>query len=331
MSATTRAIAGLPFPYKTETATAPVSVGLSTGHKPPYTRQHPRWSDRRIPIKFHLTYSPDAMLVKTSCAFGPKVEVQRSRRAAVGGLSRKSRGRCVQQLARIPFGRLAVRPIFLTLTYPKDYQGDWHVWKRDLEAFWKRLQRGYGFRTPDGEWHDVEFPEASCIWRLELQERGAPHYHLILFGVPWLHIPWLDSAWAGVVDSGDDRHERAGTQIEWPRTWKGTVSYVAKYVAKQSQAPALTAWSVDMDGSAAPVYEQVGRHWGVMGRKFLPESIAELEIDAATFEAVKAVLIEARGDEKGEEWLRAPFRGLWGTCGPGSVVPILRDAGLISD
>lgn len=319
-----------PFPYKSTRATAPPSVGLSSGHKPPYTRQHPRWTDRQLPVRFSLKYAPESLLVRASCQFGPRVEKPSWRRGRVGGLSRKSRGRCVQTLATVPWDQLSIRPIFLTLTYPADYPGDWRVWKRHLEAFFKRLRRGYTYRTPDGNWHTVEFPDAAAIWRLELQERGAPHFHLILFNVPWLHIPWLDSAWAGVVDADDVKHERAGTRIEWPKKWKGTVAYVAKYVAKQAQKPALKAWAVDMDGSAAPVHEEIGRHWGVVGRQYLPQSIAELDVDAETFEAIKAVLIDARGDDKGEEWLRAPFRGLWGTCGPAAVEGILASAGLIT-
>lgn len=224
-----------------------------------------------------------------------------------------------------------MRPIFLTLTYPADYPEHWEAWKAHLKAFWKRLQRGYCYRDSKGNWHDVTFDEAACIWRLELQERGAPHYHLILFNVPWLHIPWLDTAWAGVVASGDEKHERAGTRIEWPKKWKGTVNYVAKYVAKQAAAPALRGWSVDVHGTAAPIEEPIGRHWGVMGRRFLPESVAAIEIDAETFDAIKAVLIDARADGRGEEWVRAPFRGLWGTPGPAAVVPILKSAGYIAE
>ena len=318
----------LPLDNNTAAGTAP-SVGLSSGHKPPSARPHPRWTDRTIPIRFFLRYSPDSLLVETRAEFGPLATPQPWRRSTVKGLTKKSRARCIKTLATVPWDNLAIRPIFLTLTYPATWPGEWQVWKAHFDAFWKRVKRGWRYESEPGKWVDVAYPEAACIWRLELQERGAPHYHLILFNVRWLDIPWLDQAWAGVVRSDDPDHARAGTRVEWPRKWKGTVNYVAKYVAKQAAAPARRGWSVDMEGGAAPVVEAIGRHWGVAGRKHLPQSLEALEVDEETFEGIKSVLIELRDDPAGEELRRAPFRGLWGTCGPGPIRPILAGAGLI--
>ena len=329
---TARETAGtLPAPFFTQSTagTGAHSVGLSTCHISPRTRQHPRWTDRTHPITFKLIYAPESLLVKTVCDFGPIVGDRPWRRGAVKGLSKKSRARCVQVLATIPWKRLKVRPIFLTLTYPETWSGDWQDWKRHFDAFWKRLKRGWKYENPDGSETRVLHPHAACVWRLELQTRGAPHFHLIIFNVDWIHIPWLDTAWAEVVDAEDPNHERAGTSVEWPRKWKGTVAYVAKYVAKQAAAPARRAWAVDMDGSAEPVTDTIGRHWGVYGRDYLPQSRDEIEVDEETFALIKAVLVDERGDGKGEMWMRHPYRGIWGVCGPGPILPILKAVGLI--
>jgi hypothetical protein len=71
-------------------------------------------------------------------------------------------------------------PFFVTLTYPDEFPLYREDYKRHLETFFDRLQR--------------RWPGTSVIWKLEFQERKsgnnkgkiAPHYHLFLYGVPWM-------------------------------------------------------------------------------------------------------------------------------------------------
>lgn len=63
------------------------------------------------------------------------------------------------------------KAFFVSLTYGEHYHEDWTNYKRDLQVFRKRLARFLHLKG-------VNF---GAIWKLEFQDRGAPHYHLLLF------------------------------------------------------------------------------------------------------------------------------------------------------
>ena len=73
----------------------------------------------------------------------------------------------------------AAVPLAFTLTYPDNFPLYREDYKGHLEAFCDRMQR--------------RWPGAAIIWKLEFKERQsgknkgkiAPHYHLLVFGVPW--------------------------------------------------------------------------------------------------------------------------------------------------
>lgn len=70
------------------------------------------------------------------------------------------------------------QPIFVTLTYPNEFPTYHEDFKRHFEMFWHRITR--------------RWPGASALWTLEFQAgksganvgQIAPHYHLIIYGVP---------------------------------------------------------------------------------------------------------------------------------------------------
>ena len=173
-------------------------------------------------------------------------------RGNVEGFSNASRRRLMRKIAAIDRETLETPPIFGTLTYPGEWPSDPKQWKRDLDAWGKRLRRRH--------------PNACVIWKLEPQKRGAPHYHLLIFNVPHLDKHWLAQSWYEVVDSGDERHLRAGTRIESIRTWRGVMSYASKYTAKV----------VD---ELPEGWEAVGRMWGIIGRDNLPIHIVRFGIN----------------------------------------------------
>jgi len=134
-------------------------------------------------------------------------------------------------------------PVFVTLTYPSEWPGEPEEWKRHLQNFLKRLV--------------YKFPRSSGVWKLEPQKRGAPHYHLLVWGVDYVDLlGFCSRAWYKVVGSGDTKHLRAGTRVEKVRKWRGVMSYCSKYLGK--------------DVEKLPGWESVGRYWGVFMRDNVP-------------------------------------------------------------
>jgi len=87
-----------------------------------------------------------------------------------------SRRRMLELVARV---EEAAVPLAFTLTYPDNFPLYREDYKGHLEAFCDRMQR--------------RWPGVAIIWKLEFKERQsgtnkgkiAPHYHLLVFGVPW--------------------------------------------------------------------------------------------------------------------------------------------------
>lgn len=163
------------------------------------------------------------------------------RRGAVKEMSRASRRRLVQRLGQID-ARIEV-PKMLTLTYPGSWSCDGRKWKRDLKAFRKRWEVKYG--------------QGYGVWVLEPQGRGAPHFHLILWGVEWVDIPWVKLAWYEVVGSGLPAHLVAGIKVEQVRSWRGVSSYVAAYLGKKKH-------------EVPESWEHQGRFWGEWNKDASP-------------------------------------------------------------
>src|SRR5215203_6742502 len=94
-------------------------------------------------------------------------------RDRVRGFSRASRRNLLRRLASInrsAFRAFKGRIIFVTLTYPKQYPEDPELCKGHLKALRKRLERRY--------------KSFAAFWRLGVQQRGAWHFHLLLFVGP---------------------------------------------------------------------------------------------------------------------------------------------------
>jgi len=168
------------------------------------------------------------------------------RRGCISDFSWDSRRRLQRTVAKVKRDQL---PLFMTLTYPSEYPLAARVWKRHLDTWLKRVRR--------------RFPGASAVWRLEFQRRGAPHYHLLVWGIKlsnWLKL-WVSKSWYEVVGSGDIKHLRAGTQVQKVRSYRGVQSYVAK---------ALGWVAGEMSKVSQVITDGVGRWWGVFNRTKLP-------------------------------------------------------------
>lgn len=161
------------------------------------------------------------------------------RRGNVQQFTKASRRRLLRRVGSL---ERAVLPLFVTLTYPAEWPENPREWKRHLKAFFKRLRRRYC--------------RSSAIWKLEFQVRGAPHFHLLLYGIGGditEFREWLSRAWYEVCATGDILHLRAGTNAQEIRSHRGVMNYASKYLGKPED-----------------YQEGVGRYWGVFGAEFLP-------------------------------------------------------------
>jgi len=219
-----------------EHRTAP-SGGLSTCHN---TRKIEKNREKSGKITL---YADGSLIEATKNRSNPYAGQKRDWvRGKVKKFSKRSRSRLMRTLAKI---NKRILPLFITLTYPAEFPADPQVYKADLDKFFKRLK--------------YRFPEFACIWKLEFQKRGAPHYHLLVWGLS-IHCKQLISLlWYEVVGSGDDKHLKAGTQVQKIRSWRGVMSYASKYMGKLETG----------DGGLS------GRFWGVSGRGFIPWSTIE--------------------------------------------------------
>jgi len=138
-------------------------------------------------------------------------------RGAVVGFSRQSRRRLLRLLGTVQTERMG-QGWFATLTYHRSYPDRGDV-KRDLRALQDRLRR--------------LDPAAAMIWRLEAQQRGAPHYHLLIWSNK-LRPKWLRDTWTDVVSDRDSEwHATYGCDVQPMRSWSKLRAYCAKYVAKE--------------------------------------------------------------------------------------------------
>jgi hypothetical protein len=184
-------------------------------------------------------------------AIGSRVATTHSRgiRGKIEGFSRGSRRNLLRKLASInrdAFRAYKGRLIAIGLTYPSEYPEDPELCKRHLEALHKRLKRIYG--------------SFSGFWRLGIQQRGAWHFHLLLF-VPHSFGKvkelrhFIASSWYEICGRISEGHLVAGIRVEEVKNWRKATSYVEKYVAKRERFP---------EGV------ETGRVWGVWNEEMLP-------------------------------------------------------------
>jgi hypothetical protein len=170
-------------------------------------------------------------------------------RDRVRGFSRESRRNLLRRLASInrrAFRTFKGRLISITLTYPHEYPEDPEVCKNHLKALRKRLQR--------------EFGTFAAFWRLGIQQRGAWHFHLLLFMGPSIGSVgelrrFISSSWYEVTGKVSEGHLHAGTRVVAVKRWKQATSYVERYMAKPEEFP---------EGL------QTGRIWGIWTEELLP-------------------------------------------------------------
>jgi hypothetical protein len=164
-------------------------------------------------------------------------------RGEVNGFSRRSRSRMNKKMNMLKKHCL---PSFITLTYGESYPTDFEVYKRDLDNFYKAIF--------------YKYPEISSIWKLEFQERGAAHFHLLVWGLPvdlQSVLSYVVHTWHRIAGAGQEDHRLfhmgllAGSRpcVEKIKSFNGVIYYASKYLAKVQEVEGHT-----------------GRIWGVRGK-----------------------------------------------------------------
>lgn len=204
---------------------------LSTSHKTPF-----------------VEWTRGARLLKVSGG-GDYERKGGGTRGKVKGFTSDARRRLMRTIAKVRDD--AGLPDFVTLSYPSSFPEPKES-KRHLEMFIKRMKR--------------KFPECGMIWKLEPQQRGAPHYHLLVWGVSQEKLrEFVPVAWHDIAGNGDINHllfhqgllHDSEPCVNAVRSWKGVMSYASKYLGKTFE---VAGW----DG------KETGRFWAVVNRKNIP-------------------------------------------------------------
>jgi len=208
-------------------------------------------------------------------------------RGRISQFSAASRKRLLEMFACLNRDSIeACGSSFCTLTYGQSWP-DPDTAKDHIREFCRRIGRR------------VENQNPCFIWKMEPQKRGAPHFHIVIFGWKPSKDGWpvtkddIAKIWGSVIgqqylDYTSAIPRAPFTRIELIRSWRKLMAYVSKYMAKiESSNPA----SDQQEGASAPtadsdcgigfnnvaylhtdgtVVEYVGRSWGVICRENLP-------------------------------------------------------------
>jgi hypothetical protein len=240
-----------------------------------------------------ITHLPEQVKPGEHCpgvlirAQGSLLEVKRTgcpapiggKRGKVSEFSRASRRRLIKMVARLD-GERCEGVLWVTLTFHEKWPSDGG--KACLWRFRKSFERLMG---PHG-----------IFWRLERQDRGCPHYHLLIFrrlGQEWGRTKselytTIRSLWAQSIKEywSESTLELLGrncglTHVKVLRSMKQVMKYLSKYVAKteESGEPRRNEGK-SPDSSVSAVLDNgaymsestgsLGRVWGVWRPEVLP-------------------------------------------------------------
>jgi hypothetical protein len=128
---------------------------------------------------------------------------------------------------------------------------------------------------------------------MEFQERGAIHFHLLLFNFPFVPQKELQKVWEACT-----REARSILDIRLVHGAKMIMAYISKYIAKRDERSEIT--SLD-DGS----YQHEGRDklsgrfWGYINKELLPlgEVVAGVLTDRQTIKSLSSLCWSILGSD----------------------------------
>jgi hypothetical protein len=175
---------------------------------------------------------------------------KRGKRGGITTFSARSRTRMFDMFHKLEIKR---KPIFVTLTYGEDYP-DAKTAKNNLRALFERIRR------------KMDGLPISAVWRMEFQERGAPHFHIIFFDLPFIDKLTWQYWWEEITG-----HPEPFTRVERVRSHKQIMAYVSKYVAKIEPSSKTGFISLTYLHAYREKHgDNIGRVWGYFQKDALP-------------------------------------------------------------
>jgi len=188
-------------------------------------------------------------------------------RGRVGRFNRVQRLRLLRTVARI---RADTLPLFGHLTYGERFPAA-EISKVHFRETMRRLKRSH--------------PGLSIIWRLQFQDRGAPHFHFLMWGVSFMPWQTLADTWLDVIGcaSAEERAHIFPHCTSLRRAYSGRAAgvYAAKYAGAAKPEPGP---------------EHCGRRWGVIFGQDMPwAQMASERVPWRQFYQVRRALARASG------------------------------------
>lgn len=127
-----------------------------------------RWELRNPSRSYSTAKGGQLLKVHNQVEWKFKDQTGGGERGSISSFSRRScqtmRERCYS-IDLDAAEKLQFKTLFMTLTYSATFPDDKEKIKRDLDTLTKRIERKFG--------------RCFLIWKLEPQERGAPHFHIV--------------------------------------------------------------------------------------------------------------------------------------------------------
>jgi len=218
-------------------------------------------------MKAHIEAQGSLLSLKV-VGFKSQPNINQAKRGVIRVFSRASRRRLMRFMARLKTRK--IRATFITLTFTEMVTNERA--KMVFKRFTMRLRRA--------------FAETSAVWRMEYQpKRGAIHFHLICFSLPFWKQSDLQKTWEACTGE-----LRSIVDIRLVHGARSVMAYVSKYIAKiDNEAPA----SLD-DGSYQHEArdEMAGRFWGWINKTLLPlgQKITGVLLESATIRSLSSFM-----------------------------------------
>jgi hypothetical protein len=155
----------------------------------------------------------------------------------------------------------------------------------------------------------------GMIWRVEVQQRGALHWHALLIGPKESHPNDVSMLWADCLRSLPALPEYETEKTTYLNISRAALPGASRYACVVPDADAKRgAWLRYLQDHSTKakqeqIPESIGRHWGVVGRKRFVEHEPIIKVDLTDRQYAKA--------------LRA-FQRLWTPSRPNPAAPFGR-------